>query len=48
MKFPKNKFLLSLLVLTVLGFILRVYALSTQSIWMDESFSMNAAYEKVK
>ena len=48
MKLPKNKFLLSLLVLTVLGFILRIYALSTQSIWMDESFSMNAAYETLE
>ena len=42
MKLPKNKFLLSLLVLTLLGFILRIYSLSTQSVWMDESFSMNA------
>src|SRR3989344_1887078 len=48
MKLPKNKFLLSLLVLTILGFILRIYALSTQSIWMDESFSMNAAYETLE
>ena len=48
MKLPKNKFLLSLLVLTALGFILRIYALSTQSIWMDESFSMNAAYETLE
>jgi len=39
MKLPKNKFLLSLLVLTVLGFVLRVWSLSAQSIWMDESFS---------
>src|SRR3989344_3134131 len=43
-----NKYLISLLVLTILGFVLRIYALSTQSIWMDESFSMNAAYETLE
>ena len=43
-----NKYLISLLVLTILGFILRIYSLSTQSIWMDESFSMNAAYETLE
>jgi len=43
--FFKDKYFLSVLVLTVFGFILRIYSLSSQSIWMDESFSMNAAYE---
>src|SRR3990167_4049346 len=41
----KDKYLQALLGITILGFILRIYSLSSQSIWMDESFSMNAAYE---
>ena len=41
----KDRYFYILTALAVIGFIYRIYFLSYQSIWMDESFSMNAAYE---
>src|SRR3989344_6504405 len=43
-----NKYLLTVLILTLIGFIFRIWFLSSQSLWMDESFSINAALAILK
>src|SRR3989344_3635237 len=43
-----DKFKLTLIILIALGFIYRIWFLSTQSIWMDESFTINAALETLE
>src|SRR3989344_4428010 len=46
MKLSKLK--LSLIILIFLGFIFRIWFLSSQSLWMDESFTLNAAIETLE
>jgi len=44
----KDKTLIIILILMLLGFIIRIYSLSTQSLWIDEGFSINAALAVLK
>ena len=39
LKLPKDKPLIIILILMLLGFIIRIYSLATQSLWIDEGFS---------
>ncbi len=48
LKLPKDNPLLIILVLMLLGFIIRIYSLATQSLWIDEGFSLNAALSILK
>ena len=46
--FKKDKTLPAVLILMILGFIIRIYSLSYQSLWIDEGFSLNAALSVLK
>ena len=48
MKIKRDFYLISLIILIIIGFILRFYKLSTQSLWIDEGFSINAAVQTLK
>ena len=48
MKIKRDFYLISLIILIIIGFILRFYKLSTQSLWIDEGFSINAATQTLK
>ena len=44
----KDKSLIFVVLLAIIGFLLRVYKLGFQSLWMDEGFSINAAVAILK
>ena len=47
-KLKQDKTLIAVLILMLLGFIIRIYSLATQSLWIDKGFSLNAAISILK
>lgn len=44
----KNKYLLIVILLTIIGFILRIYNITVQSYWIDEGYTINAVLATLK
>ena len=48
MKLKKDIYFIFVIILIIFGFILRIYDLNAQSLWIDEGFSINAATQTLK
>lgn len=48
MNLKKDIYFIFVIILIIFGFILRIYSLNSQSLWIDEGFSINAAVQTLK